>query len=1282
MATVFPDPEQLGRRRFPDNKGFRLDLFSRKNIVRASLLDLLPSNYPPESTDTNLSVFYRLLAREFARLRYDINAINEDKVYTTTRVKFLYQVLGERLFLGENIAPENYNDESYRNYLIAIKDAFLTGSKKTNIEDTIEEFTDQTVRIKELYLEARKPNSAYDVSDTHKMLIDIIVDDLISSGKSINQIQKDLDFFVNLIKPAHVLYDTRFIWTEQIDVNKVFDVYYGDTGGGCIPIYDYDLFDEPVVLALSVIVVTDPSIATGQIDSIHHDDFIFFLTDGTRVITEPGVDGTVIYNAQGKRISINELQIGQYVQINSIPIPGDFKFWWVSPYLDLTSFSRFYRSTIRRPIFQEFVKKKMDSKGRFPLQIKTTPTTVCDRWVQDLLNPFYEDMRQDCLSQSISDETTSITLNERMWSPRFTLPWPRDEVFDDYISVDYYTFQLPDSPLTDGSNSLAGSSDISVSIDGTSLPGAITSVDASGGIVNLTDSSSFWDSSGITPALGDVFKFDYNFSDGTSDFTSSANLIFGQISRSLYGDPYRFQLSDIPVTDVSGIPASISDISVVYDGTSISGSLEAIDASTGYVKITDSTSYWISGSPVPGQVFEFDYNYNSDGTITSTGNDFVFGISNWQLSRPIVNESSDLADSSDVRVYVDGTQISASISYLNPLQGHVSLYDTTSFWVNSELGRVPQLGDEIDFVYYQGKNQLYTMLLDDPGRVYDGYNDNRSLPYTLVLDGTSSVDPYTGAITKDAIPEIGYRYRTYLLHHTSVLNSPDTLLLNNYQKPVKRASLINQQDSVSHFNLFFSGEFLNDTNSIQELNDNYLENGLDPILKLKEGTPPFQKTFSYHPDLIYHRKLQDIREHRHPLLYSDLFLKEFRENGDSVPLSSICDSEEYSFKIQMTETIPSIEECDPWILYDSVEAETATISFYGDREGDPNLRVPGKKLREDFILRGTTGTGTMTITQIEETPETVPQTTFYLNKTLERYVDEYGYIDFPALPVMKDSTTIADSSDVQVKINGTVVTDIIKSFNPNTGVIELYHPEAHIIVEHITLTKQNIEDGYVNLTQIPKDPDEVAVSVVHGPNQVNEEDYIVTCRKLIWENFNLENLLTVGDKLVVVYEENVLVDATVEFTYKILSEQTIDIIDEDRSRILDSVYVFGNICPDPIQMTATLSYKEYINYLNDYSEGIKYAYYNKDTHQIEEYVFTGPVFEYYQGSDDEISSPDAFPGALVKLQSPFYSGNPLTRNVDYSFINDGEVRIRKKTIKELLPDRTFRTLNITEMLPV
>jgi hypothetical protein len=793
LAVYLPDPEELGRRRFPDNKGFRNTLRIFSNDILSQLQGQLASNYPKE-TSTNVGAFFKVIAREISRLNLSIMAINRDKDYVDTRIQYLQQILGERLFLTDKIAPANYNDETYRDYLISIKDAYLRGSQKESIELLASKFTGQRINLRELYLEAREPFSSLDVSDTHKMVVEVFVDNLLRAGYNINALQQDLDFFVNLVRPAHVLYDTRLIWTERFDINGISDIF-GDTGGGCIPSYDLIPFEEPTVLALLIFILPDGQYATGLIDSIHHEDLIFYLDDATRVITEPGIDGTKIFDTQGRRVSFNDLRIGQYVRVVSQVIPGSFQFWWTPSILLPTWSSQFYRSVYRRPLFQETVKKVMDAHGRFPLQIKSTPTTICDRWVQDALQPMYEDMRHVCSKGHSQAAVHSVMIRERMGQPRFGWPYPRQEIYDPILLGDDFIFWMNHAPLTDSSGNPATITDVTVRIDGTSIPDAIINVIPDSGRLGLQEGTDFWD--------------------------NTAHKILR-----------------------------------------------------------------------PGDEINFSYHYLKDGTNIDATTSSAYGISFWQLPKvPVVQSplTGNLADTSNLTVLVDGTFVTDAVVSLLPLMGHVILQQSADFWKASELHRIPTpyntwvdttvvdgakiaghwIGDLIEIGYSWGEHYQYSAVFDDPGRVFDGYVSSLQT-YGLVFDGEPGLDPEVAAVPTDDPITVGYRYRGYLLHHSSVLNSQDTLKLNDYQKPVSRASIINQQSSLNHYNKFFSAEFLYDTSGVPVLNDQYLENGLDPVVKLLEGTPTFQETFAYQPHMINSRKLQDIRTNHKLLLYSDL----------------------------------------------------------------------------------------------------------------------------------------------------------------------------------------------------------------------------------------------------------------------------------------------------------------------------------------------------------------------------------------------------------------------------
>jgi hypothetical protein len=1178
MSQSYFDPEKLGRRRFPDNKAYRSLLVNEASLILSALFDLLPSNYPKDA-NTNLSVLYRTIAREAARQQQSIGYINTDKIYTDTRIEYLQQILGERLFLNQQLVPVTGNDVDYRNFLISLKDAYLMGSKKSVIENLISQYTKLKVNLKELYLEARKPGSAYGLTDTHKMIIEVFVDDLIASGMDIATINNNLNFFVNTTKPAHVLYSSKLIWSEIIVVNKIHDLIFGDLSGGCVPKYIYTPFSEKTVLAQSIMVVgpsTPPSSNIYVIGSIHTEDLVIYTTDDTKVYVEPGSNGTLLFGPSGRRILFSDLQIGQTIRMVSLAIPGDFNFYYMPPDLVTDYDSRFYKDIYRKPAFQEFVMKEMDSKGRFPLQITTTPTTICDRWVQDGLQPLYEDLRKNCDEKEEKAHTYEFTLAQHMWSPRF-----------------------PDEGM---------------------------------------------DSTNERPVVGDLYSFTM---------------------------PYA------PLTDGMSGPATPADIAVLRDGTTLTNSVERVDASSAYVSLFDTIDYWdvTGGGPmVVTTPLQFQYNYLA-GTDYSTFTDFIFGISYWQLpGAPISNGQGTnvLALPSDVTLSIDGTAIPDAIVALNAIDGIITVQDRVDFWVASPLGRAPVIGDIMSFDYYQSGTKRYAMLFDDPARVMDD---------DMVFDGP--VGDYIRNPIEPLQPlQVGYKFRADLLHHAAVLNSFDSLLLNNYQKPSKRASIINRQDTLNHYNWFFSPEFLTDTDPDIVLNDKYLDKDIDPEIILNYGTPPFQKTYASQPGMIRELKLQDIRSNHRLLMYCDLLLKEYHSGDEAVNLSSICDNSPLNFSVQFKEDLPPIEECDPWILFDTAETILETVSIPGGLTPALNLRIADKELREDFILRDMTSTGTATTTYTYYEGE-IPVTEINLPEYIQTITTDGRTVNFPATPIMKDSTNLADPEDIIVRVNGSIVTGLIKddfTFDPTNGYFELHTFNNLTIVDHIQLTQANIDNRYVKLSSIPIN-ENVALNVVQGPAQVYGYDYVVLEGVLFLE-YPLRSLLSAGDILRIEYQSAALTGREIEFTYYIKTEGEIIIPDLSRSRVFDSDFVFPGYCYDGFRQEVAIEEPEYVNFVSDYGKGIKFMYLNKDTYQLEEHVFSGPVFEMYNPYEDEISATESFPNALVRIKNPLAQTDPLKTLPNYDFLNDDAIRIRKKTLKELLPDRTFRSMQITEALPV
>jgi hypothetical protein len=770
--------------------------------------------------------------------------------------------------------------------------------------------------------------------------------------------------------------------------------------------------------------------------------------------------------------------------------------------------------------------------------------------------------------------------------------------------------------------------------------------------------------------------------------------------RPILGDLLSFTMPYAPLTDVSGVLALPKDISISKDGTSLVSPVEYVDSSASYVSMFNEVSYWdakrIDGTVIPswdttsigvaydfpviGDEFQFNYKYLADGTVYPQSTGFVYGINYWQLpGAPISNGQGTnlLALPSDVILSIDGTVIPDAVTDIEAINGLITVESRTDFWLASPLGRLPEPGYSVDgtyyardifnFNYYKSGASKYVMLFDDPSRVFDD---------DVVFDGEGMTNIERTPIANDSPLKIGYKFRADLLHHAAVLNSSDTLLLNNYQKPAKRASIINRQDTLNHYNYFFSPEFLTDTDTNIILNDNYLDKNIPAAIELYEGTPTFQQTYAYQPGMIQHKKLTDIRKNHSLLMYCDLLLKETRTGNDEVHLSSICDSYNPKFSIRFREELDPLSECEDWLIFDTGETKQEQMSIPGDLEPVINLRVPGEDLRDNFILREMASTGFTTTSYIFKENDNF-QNTYQLPDTTRVTIDGVQ-VDFPALPVMKDSTAQADSSDVTVMVGGVVTPGLINVFDSTTGYIEFYPQPDSTIIQNITVTQLQINQKFIKLDQPATNPESVILQVNGGSPQTYGDDFEVAEDILYIEDFLT---LVAGDVLTVTYTGSPFWDKEIEFIYRIKSTGVVTVVDLDRSRVLDRD-IFAYFCYDGYQNDVSLKFNEYVNFLNDFGKGIKFVYLNKDTFQLEEHIFSGPVFETYDASEDEISAIESFPNALIRVTDPLSQKDPLRILPNYDFLNDDAIRIRKKTIKELLPDRTFRTMNIYEALPV
>lgn len=209
-----------GKRRFSPEAESTYNYITSVKSMQDNMINALPSNYS-KTRNLNISVLYDIIARELGLVASSATDIANDMFYDTARIEYLFQILGDSLFLGDGTINSNISDKDYRDFLIKVKKSYLAGSRKDDIEKSVSDIIGLPIELKEAYLYARK-NGSEGLKDTHKMFFDVFMDDAgnkagkLNSSDVIGNLLEDIRYFINLIKPAHVLYDTRLIWTDTI----------------------------------------------------------------------------------------------------------------------------------------------------------------------------------------------------------------------------------------------------------------------------------------------------------------------------------------------------------------------------------------------------------------------------------------------------------------------------------------------------------------------------------------------------------------------------------------------------------------------------------------------------------------------------------------------------------------------------------------------------------------------------------------------------------------------------------------------------------------------------------------------------------------------------------------------------------------------------------------------------------------------------------------------------------------------------------------------------------
>lgn len=659
--------EKLGRRRFDSGIEFEKQLLNTARIIQRRILNNLPSNYP-KNQNTNIAEAFLAISEEFSRLRTSISQINENRYHAGTQAQYLYEILGDVLFLDQRAINTLISDEEYRSYLITVRNAYYGGSRKDNIESSVSEILGLPVELKELYLNLRQDNSFYTLKDTHTMFFNILMDS--ASSTNIGLLLESIKFFIDLIKPAHVLYDTRLIWTDTFYPNE----------NKCEPLYDPKEISEIIFWSDRIYLLTyaitslylsnqddpDETWDTGTISSIDQTRSIIYLTNNRILVVNNNSSlYRRTYDVSGEHtdvsISFSILSVGDVVRYystidnstSSNVIEDDWRY--VKTISSIDENDEIITLTTGEKIVynDDILIYTRDNEGEYRI-------TISD------LDPETDPERV------IRFRATKHTSGHHFYNiPTQVKNNPYKEYDQEVINRPYYQANV--QKILDTYNGLTGGPHVVM------VEGVATVIDVNAIFYKRSGKETYseYEIYRYNLYIQDEFKKQFSIEEPNEPITEDeAKVIFENI----YGYSFTGSNSDyrIDIDRTAHLKQSTED--TIIEG--ITGATEFCDRQaecilTPYYE--DTRKYWeypdlqlTSGFVIAAQVLKVDdpsgevnirayFNISSDPNIPIPA------------KLPILNAQGNIATASDIVVYVDGLKVDDSVSSLDPWTGEISL---------------------------------------------------------------------------------------------------------------------------------------------------------------------------------------------------------------------------------------------------------------------------------------------------------------------------------------------------------------------------------------------------------------------------------------------------------------------------------------------------------------------------------------------------------------------------------------------------------------------------------
>jgi hypothetical protein len=217
MARFIVDPARLNFNIERKGKEYNQRVLQRAQAIFSTLLQLLPSNYTSTVQGPNYTNEIKAVAVELAKIELALEDVNLDADYNRTRSEFLFSMVGYLCFLNNRLPSLDFDDEEFRQFLLNLIRIYFQGSVPKSIRDAVALFLKTDFKILENFLLIRQGSAGLDISDQFGFQIDVATPNEFPQG--IFDLQSSIRIILDVVRPAHTLFQVRFIFTDDYNPN-------------------------------------------------------------------------------------------------------------------------------------------------------------------------------------------------------------------------------------------------------------------------------------------------------------------------------------------------------------------------------------------------------------------------------------------------------------------------------------------------------------------------------------------------------------------------------------------------------------------------------------------------------------------------------------------------------------------------------------------------------------------------------------------------------------------------------------------------------------------------------------------------------------------------------------------------------------------------------------------------------------------------------------------------------------------------------------------------------